>query len=212
MKLTVKTLFFVLTLCLPLSLLIGCAETPNTQTIRHQIDDLRDQDSDGIINQRDRCLDTPLGVVVDNEGCAEWQFSEKPVVVTVDFDYDKSLIRPDQEPKVSELSNMLKQTPQASVVLIGDTSSEGTNDYNRALAKRRTAAIKEALEQKGIDSARVSEQEFTEVTFYTEKLKQRKRRTIAVFYHPEMSATQQWDIFTSEKSLTSSSSVEAPRD
>jgi outer membrane protein OmpA-like peptidoglycan-associated protein len=207
-----NTLPLILSLCLTTWLVSGCAETPNTHTTRHQIDDLRDQDSDGIINQRDRCLDTPAGIVVDNEGCAEWQFSEQPVVVTVSFDYDKSLIRADQESKVAELSKMLKQTPQASVVLIGDTSSEGTNDYNRALAKRRTAAIKQALEQRGINVARISEQEFTEVTFYTEKLKQRKRRTIAVFYHPEMSATQQWDIFTSEKSLTSSSNVEAPRD
>lgn len=202
----------ILPLLLPLWLISGCAETPNTQTTRHQIDDLRDQDRDGIINQRDRCLDTPVGAVVDNEGCAEWQFSEQPVVVTVNFDYDKSLIRPDQAPKVTELSDMLKQTAGASVVLIGDTSSEGTNDYNRALAKRRTAAIREALQQQGIDSERISEQEFTEVTFYTEKLKQRKRRTIAVFYHPEMSATQQWDIFSSEKSLTSSTKVEAPRE
>lgn len=212
MKRNMNNLPLILSLCLTTWLFTGCAETPDTQTTRHQIDDLRDQDSDGIINQRDRCLDTPAGVVVDNEGCAEWQFSEQPVVVTVNFDYDKSLIRPDQESTVAELSKMLNQTPQASVVLIGDTSSEGTNDYNRALAKRRTAAIKQALEQLGIDAARISEQEFTEVTFYTEKLKQRKRRTIAVFYHPEMSATQQWDIFTSEKSLTSSSNVEAPRD
>ncbi|MGR5094260.1 OmpA family protein [Vibrio maritimus] len=197
-------------IALSLLLLFGCAETPNTETTRHQIDDLRDQDGDGIINQRDRCLDTPAGTIVDNEGCAEWKFSNEPVVVTVNFDYDKSVIRPDQEPTVNKLARMLEETPDANVVLIGDTSSEGTNDYNRALAKRRTAAIKVAIENLGIESQRISEQEFTEVTQYTEQLKQRKRRTIAVFYHPEMSTVKEWDIFTSEKDLTSSTKVEAP--
>ncbi len=39
-------------------LLMGCAETPDTTMTRHQIDDLADDDRDGVINQRDLCADT----------------------------------------------------------------------------------------------------------------------------------------------------------
>ncbi|MFA0087217.1 OmpA family protein [Vibrio sp. 10N.261.51.F12] len=202
-----KTLLMFAVISLALT---GCAETPNTQTTRHQIDDLRDEDADGIINQRDRCLDTPENVAVDNTGCANWDISDKPVVVSVDFDFDEAILRVDQDSKVTKLVDMLEQYPNSNVVLIGDTSSEGTDDYNKALAKRRTAAIKQALETQGIESERVSEQEFTQTTYYTEQLHKRKRRTIAVFYRPEMKVTQEWDIFTSEKSLSSSTQVEAP--
>ncbi|MCG9788709.1 OmpA family protein [Vibrio mediterranei] len=190
--------------------LLGCAESPNVQTNRHQIDDLRDQDQDGVINQRDRCLDTPKRVAVDNTGCADWQISDKPVVVSVDFDFDKSKLRTDQTPKVKRLVDMLAQYPNSNVVLIGDTSSEGTDTYNKALAKRRTGAIRNELEQMGIESERISEQEFTQTTYYTEQLHKRKRRTIAVFYRPEMKVTEEWDIFTSEKNLSSATKVEAP--
>ncbi len=191
-------------------LLLGCAETPNTQTNRHQIDDLRDQDKDGVINQRDLCSNSPANVNVDNQGCASWQIEDKPVVVAVDFDFDQSQLRADQGSKVLNLVNMLDEYPNSNVVLIGDTSSEGSDEYNKALAKRRTAAIKQALVARGVDSARISEQEFTQVTTYTEQLKKRKRRTIAVFYRPEMKVDPAWDIFTSEKRLSSASKVEAP--
>ena len=49
-------------------LLMGCAETPDTTMTRHQIDDLADDDRDGVINQRDLCADTPEGVTVDIKG------------------------------------------------------------------------------------------------------------------------------------------------
>ena len=70
-------------------LLMGCAETPDTTMTRHQIDDLADNDRDGVINQRDLCADTPEGVTVDIKGCANWKIVEDVEVLSVAFDFDK---------------------------------------------------------------------------------------------------------------------------
>lgn len=59
-------------LALPLLLAMGCAEQVNTQVTRYQFDDLRDTDSDGVINQRDVCSETPTTSPVDSQGCTKW--------------------------------------------------------------------------------------------------------------------------------------------
>lgn len=67
------------------------------------------------------------------------------------------------------------------------------------LAKKRTSVLKEALIENGIAPERISEQEFTQVTALTEKLKDRKRRTIAVITQPDMKTEAKWTIYTSEQ-------------
>ncbi|POB69858.1 hypothetical protein CRN59_12535, partial [Vibrio vulnificus] len=71
--------------------------------------------------------------------------------------------------------------------------------YNQVLAKKRTSVLKEALIENGIAPERISEQEFTQVTALTEKLKDRKRRTIAVITQPDMKTEAKWTIYTSEQ-------------
>ena len=189
-------------------ILTACAETQNPTVTRHQIDDLADNDKDGVINQRDLCFDTPANVSVDVEGCADWKIVEKLKVVSVAFDFDKYAIKPEHDEPLTKLVELLTEYPKSTVTLVGDTSSEGTNTYNKALAKKRTGVIKVALVQRGIDASRISEQEFTQITSLTEHLHKRKRRTIAVVRVEDMEVNQAWDIFTSERNLSSSTSVE----
>lgn len=184
---------------LPL-LLTGCAQMPDTQVTRHQIDDLRDHDKDGVINQRDMCADTPTGTKVDITGCAPWEVKPKYDIQTVYFNYDDAHIRLDQNETFTLLFNLLKQKPQAKVILVGDTSPEGTDAYNKALAQRRTGVIKYALIENGIAPERISEQEFTQVTELTKHLKKRERRTIAVLTSNEMAPVKKWTIYSSEQS------------
>ncbi|MGF1755925.1 OmpA family protein [Vibrio makurazakiensis] len=195
------------TLLAPL-LLAACAETPNPTVTRHQIDDLADSDQDGVINQRDLCFDTPENVSVDVEGCADWKVVEKIQVISVAFEFDKYEIKPEHDAPLTELVTLLVRHPDASVTLVGDTSSEGTNQYNKVLAQKRTGVIKAELVGRGIAAARIAEQEFTQITNLTQHLHARKRRTIAVVTFDDMEVNQAWDIFTSERNLSSSTSVE----
>lgn len=184
---------------LPLLCLSACADMPDTTTTRHQMDDLRDSDQDGVINQRDVCLDTLRGAQVDEHGCASWQIFEKLDVLSVYFNFDDDHIRMDQSDSFDELLAIMNDNHEAKVILVGDTSPEGTDAYNDALAKRRTGVIKEALVLNGIAPERISEQRYSQITSLTQFLKVRKRRTIAVITKPEMTVKPAWTIFSSEQ-------------
>ncbi|TFH92420.1 OmpA family protein [Vibrio ouci] len=189
-------------------MLLGCAQDPVTQTKRHQIDDLSDDDKDGVINQRDRCENTPAQVDVDLEGCTEWQINEKANVISFFFEMDKYKEKADHQQSLTELVKLLSEHPQSSVVLVGDTSPEASLEYNKALAQRRTHTIRDMLIREGISEERISEQEFTQVTVITEQLHARKRRAIAIVMTKAMSVKPTWNIFSSEQNLSPNSNVE----
>ncbi|WP_411991309.1 OmpA family protein [Agarivorans sp. DSG3-1] len=186
----------LMTLCL---LVIACAKQPDTQVTRHQIDDLRDHDNDGVINQRDKCRATPSGTLIDNNGCAIWLSEQSFAIHNVLFDLDKFEIRNDQHEQIQHLALTLQQNPQLQVTLIGDTSSEGNENYNHRLAQQRTDAITLALTKQGIDKQRIQIQEYYQDTDYTHQLKQRKRRVIAVLKEQQLQAQTQWTIYSSEE-------------
>ncbi|MDR9828081.1 OmpA family protein [Vibrio sp. FNV 38] len=179
--------------------LVACAESPNTTMTRHQIDDLKDDDGDGVINQRDLCSNTPQGTIVDNQGCTQWQTAENVEVITIHFDMARHDIRDDQISALDQIYTVLFEQVSAEVILVGDTSPEGTEDYNHQLALKRSNAIRQQLVARGIDDSRISEQEYYQVTSITETLEQRNRRTIAIIKYPETGYQAAWDIFTSER-------------
>lgn len=176
----------------------GCAEKSTMQVDRYQFDDLRDADQDGIINQRDRCLITPLNTQVDNEGCALWSEEEQISWFPIFFEFDQSKILAENFTELDRAVMHLQNNVQTQLVLIGDTSHEGTNDYNKALAERRNQSVKVYLMEKGIDCARIQLQTFDQKTPFTALLKARKRRTIAVFIDKDKVFTETWHLYTTE--------------
>ncbi|NOH80072.1 OmpA family protein [Vibrio sp. RE86] len=196
------------TLALLTLLVAGCAQEPNIQTTRHQIDDLSDDDGDGVINQRDLCANTPANVDVDRVGCTEWQINEKANVVSFFFAMDQDQEVSSHQQPLEKLVQLLTDYPASDVILVGDTSPEASLEYNKALAKRRTHTIREMLVREGINPERISEQEFTQTTAVTEQLHARKRRAIAVVVTNVLSVKPTWNIFSSENNLNSNSDVE----
>ncbi len=188
--------------------LAGCAESPDTTLTTYQYNDLKDNDSDGVINQRDNCADTPKGVVVDSEGCANWVNDSQTHLISFFFAMDEHQVTPSHDMPLSELKALLQSNPNAQVILIGDTSPEASLEYNKALAKKRTAAIRELLVRNGIQDNRIEEQEFYQNTALTVQLKKRERRTIAVVNTKAESTEQAWTIFSSDSELTPNSKLE----
>lgn len=182
-------------LMLPLA---GCVQMADPQVQRYQMDDLRDQDKDGVINQRDLCQDTPVNTKVDDQGCAIWHQHKELNRLVFTFDYDKAQLKSADLAKIAQLADWLREDSQASLTLIGDTSSEGSLEYNTALAQRRNQAIANALVATGIARDRIASQVFSEQTQLTSYLKQRQRRTIAVISHGEFQAEQAWDVFADQ--------------
>lgn len=78
------------------------------------------------------------------------------IVHGIGFGFDSAAITPDSEPMLDALTNGLRDDPAAEIVVVGHTSSEGAEDYNRDLSRRRSEAVVAALVERGIDGARLT--------------------------------------------------------
>jgi OOP family OmpA-OmpF porin len=68
----------------------------------------------------------------------------------VNFDFDKSQIRPDAQAILDEDIRILQGHPGVHVLCEGHTDAKGTNSYNERLAMRRAVAVRNYLVSKGI--------------------------------------------------------------
>lgn len=181
-----------------LVLLVGCAENANMKVDRYQFDDLRDSDQDGVINQRDICTETPLDAKVDNEGCTFWTDIEDISWFPIEFGFDRFRILKKNIKDLDRTVEILNEDLQLKLVLIGDTSGEGSLKYNEGLAQRRNQAVKDYLVEKGIPEIRIETQTFDKATIFAEQLKQRKRRTIAIFIDKHKAFDEAWHVYTTD--------------
>lgn len=79
------------------------------------------------------------------------------VDLKVEFDFDKSNIKPQYEPLLQEFSLFMEQNPNAVAEIEGHTDSVGTKLYNDRLSMRRATAVRNYLtEQRGILPSRLN--------------------------------------------------------
>ena len=112
----------------------------------------KDSDGDGVNDCNDKCPNSPAGQTVGPDGC--------PVPVTIDlrgvnFDFDKSKLRPDAVAILNEAIEVLKKYPELKVEVAGHTDSIGTDAYNQKLSERRAKAVYDYLTSHGIDAGRL---------------------------------------------------------
>ncbi|ROR99912.1 OmpA family protein [Sinobacterium caligoides] len=182
-----------------LVILAGCTDIPEHHVDRLQYADLRDSDNDGVVNQRDICTETPKTSDVNNVGCSQWHLVPRVADYTVAFNLDRYNIRPDQHSMVDTIVNKLKENTKTNVLLIGDTSSEGSLAYNDRLARKRAATITNALTKAGISRERITEHYFTQqLAIVKSTLKSRQRRTVALIYSDKLAPKEAWTIYTTE--------------
>jgi OOP family OmpA-OmpF porin len=81
--------------------------------------------------------------------------AEKIVLRGVNFDFDKSNIRPDAAVILDEAVSALSGS-SAAVSVEGHTDWVGTDAYNQGLSERRANSVKRYLVEHGIDEARLS--------------------------------------------------------
>jgi len=77
-------------------------------------------------------------------------------VVTVYFDFDKSLLKPEALQKLDSIYNIMAELPVTTIQISGYTDGVGTDAYNKVLSDKRARACADYLIQKGIDASRVS--------------------------------------------------------
>ena len=111
-----------------------------------------DSDGDGVNDCDDKCPGSQAGQTIGPDGC--------PVPVSIDlkgvnFDFDKSTLRPDAVSILNEAIEILKRYPELKVEVAGHTDSKGTDAYNQALSERRATAVYDYLTGNGIDASRL---------------------------------------------------------
>ncbi len=111
-----------------------------------------DDDGDGVNNCNDKCPNSQAGQTVGPDGC--------PVPVTIDlrgvnFDFDKSTLRPDAVSILSEAVSILRKYPELRVEVAGHTDAVGSDQYNQGLSERRARAVYDYLTSNGIATSRL---------------------------------------------------------
>ncbi len=78
------------------------------------------------------------------------------------FDFDKSLVRPDQVQRMEANAAYLKSNPNVKIQIQGNCDERGTNEYNMALGERPAMSAKKYLVNLGIEANRLNTISFGE--------------------------------------------------
>jgi outer membrane protein OmpA-like peptidoglycan-associated protein len=78
-----------------------------------------------------------------------------PFFNSVLFDYNKSFLRPEGQQEVNEVVAFLQEHENATVIVEGHASAEGSDEYNMALSQRRADAVRDYMVQQGINPSRI---------------------------------------------------------
>jgi outer membrane protein OmpA-like peptidoglycan-associated protein len=80
------------------------------------------------------------------------------VIHGIHFDFDSATIRPESNEHLDALYDGLRSSTSTAVTVIGHTSSEGSDEHNEKLSKRRAEAVAAAVIARGVKAERVSAQ------------------------------------------------------
>lgn len=123
--------------------------------VADQIADLQDDDRDGVINARDKCMDTVANSLVDNYGCGATIQAADEFELRILFENDSSKISPAFLSEIGSMSEFLIQYPETSIELQGYASKTGSPDYNLELSKMRAKEVQQSLIDAGINASRI---------------------------------------------------------
>lgn len=109
-----------------------------------------DDDNDGVINELDKCPNTPKGYTVDENGCTN------KINLEVLFENDSALVKEDTKEKVLAFAKYLKDNKEFNSVITGHASKDKSSEvHNQKLSLDRANAIKDLLVTNGVEASRI---------------------------------------------------------
>lgn len=73
----------------------------------------------------------------------------------INFDFDSYRLRPESRQPLDEVAMMMKSFPEMRIKIYGHTDSLGADSYNQKLSYNRAKAVKDYLQSKGVNGARM---------------------------------------------------------
>lgn len=107
-----------------------------------------DSDGDGVPDDKDRCPETPAGVIVDASGCRKYSEEVVSITITLEFDWDSYNIRQAYYAQSGQLTQFMNENPDAEIIEIiieGYADSTGRKNYNYELSRNRAEKVKGLL-------------------------------------------------------------------
>jgi OOP family OmpA-OmpF porin len=159
--------------------------------------DLSDSEADGVINARDECLDSLLGALVGNLGCGS-------PILRVNFTNGSYAVRNDSLPEIKQLSDFMKDVPDANLTIEGHTSKQGSKVLNEKLSQNRAQSIKNVL----VDTFDIKQARITAIGYGFNKLlvegddkesHARNRRIVAVLSSQKHATHMKWTIYSVDR-------------
>lgn len=81
---------------------------------------------------------------------------KKLVLEGVNFDFDESVIRPEDQANIDKDIATLEQWGKVNIEVAGHTDSRGSDEYNMTLSQQRADAVRNHLIKKGIEADRLT--------------------------------------------------------
>lgn len=111
-----------------------------------------DDDGDGVINERDKCPNTPQGARVDGNGCV---VEQTLVMRDITFEFNSARLTANAQRLMENVVAFLRNDPSAAVAISGHTDSKGSDAYNLKLSRARANEVRDYLVGYGIDGSRL---------------------------------------------------------
>jgi len=116
-----------------------------------------DRDNDGVPDFQDRCPDR--AGPASNKGCPEIPAEQKKILNEatkyINFDFNKSTLKPSSFPRLQQMVQILNEYPDYSLSIAGHTDSKGDDNYNLKLSYERAASARAYMLSKGIPADRI---------------------------------------------------------
>ena len=109
-----------------------------------------DTDGDGVVDSLDQCPATPKGDIVDVTGCT------LKVDLNINFETDSAVINNSYDSKIKKFADFMKAFPSVKGKIEAHTDSDGSDAYNQKLSEKRAASAVKALEAYGVEADRLN--------------------------------------------------------
>lgn len=196
-------IFSLLAICIGFSVQAEDEYQYRATPVADQIADLQDDDSDGVINARDKCPETIFGSEIDNDGCGRRIKAEEELQIKILFANDSSSISPAFVSEIESMVEFLLNYPKTSIELQGYASKVGNSDYNMALSKKRAEEVRNKLIDTGISPDRVKIVGFGDSVLVddggSELSHALNRRVVATVVGFDDKILKEWNIFSRKK-------------
>jgi outer membrane protein OmpA-like peptidoglycan-associated protein len=135
-----------------------------------------------VLDKDDDCVNIPG--VPENRGCPKIEEAEQIVINTafdnLEFESAKAIIKESSFESLDDLADLLIKKPDWKLKVAGHTDSQGAEQSNLILSKKRAEAVRDYLVQSGVATERIIVQYFGEEkpidTNDTPEGRQRNRR------------------------------------